>query len=154
MAGVLGGASGNPSDVVNVRMQNDGQLPPNQRRNYKNVIDGMIRICREEGPKALCRGLGSSTYRAVLITVSQMTSYDMFKDGLIHRFKFNDDLMTHFTSSLLAVSIACATCCADPFCLFMFFFFFFFFLLLKIVIYNLVYFLFIGSCCNNSVLTT
>lgn len=105
MAGVLGGAFGNPSDVVNVRMQNDGQLPPNQRRNYKNVLDGMVRICREEGPKVLFRGLGSSTHRAVLITVSQMTSYDIFKRTFVDKFHFHDGLMTHFGSSLLAVSV-------------------------------------------------
>lgn len=104
MAGALGGAFGNPSDVVNVRMQNDGQLPPNQRRNYKNVLDGMVRICREEGPRVLLRGIGSSTHRAILITVSQMSSYDMFKQAFIDRLHFHDDLMTHFASSLLAVS--------------------------------------------------
>ncbi|GAN02968.1 conserved hypothetical protein [Mucor ambiguus] len=110
MAGALGGAFGNPSDVVNVRMQNDGQLPPNQRRNYKNVLDGMVRICREEGPRVLLRGIGSSTHRAILITVSQMSSYDMFKQAFIDRLHFNDDLMTHFASSLLAGLVATTVC--------------------------------------------
>lgn len=105
MAGALGGAFGNPSDVVNVRMQNDGQLPPSQRRNYKNVLDGLVRICREEGPRVLLRGIGSSTNRAILITVSQMSSYDMFKQTFVDKMKFRDGLMTHFASSLLAVSL-------------------------------------------------
>lgn len=104
-AGILGGAFGNPSDVVNVRMQNDGQLPPEQRRNYRNVIHGMLRICREEGPHVLLRGLGSSTHRAVLMTVSQMTSYDVFKDKMfVGYFQYHDSLGTHFGSSVLAVS--------------------------------------------------
>lgn len=103
MAGALGGAFGNPMDVVNVRMQNDGQLPPAQRRGYKNVVDGMIRICREEGPKVLCRGIGTSTNRAILITVSQMSSYDMIKQAFIEKLNCNDGFMTHFNSSLLAV---------------------------------------------------
>ncbi|CAO3594543.1 unnamed protein product [Absidia cylindrospora] len=34
-AGILGGAFGNPSDVVNVRMQGDGQLPVEKQRHYK-----------------------------------------------------------------------------------------------------------------------
>ncbi|KAG1319617.1 hypothetical protein G6F62_011755 [Rhizopus arrhizus] len=110
MAGVLGGAFGNPSDVVNVRMQNDGQLPPNKRRNYKNVLDGMIRICREEGPRVLLRGLGSSTNRAVLITVSQMTSYDLFKQACIDTLHFHNDLTTHFISSLSAGLVATTVC--------------------------------------------
>ncbi|KAG1463003.1 hypothetical protein G6F56_005387 [Rhizopus delemar] len=110
MAGVLGGAIGNPSDVVNVRMQNDGQLPPNKRRNYKNVVDGMVRISREEGPRVLLRGLGSSTNRAVLITVSQMTSYDLFKQACIDRLGLDNGLTTHFVSSLLAGLVATTVC--------------------------------------------
>ncbi|KAI9484195.1 MAG: mitochondrial carrier domain-containing protein [Benjaminiella poitrasii] len=110
MAGALGGAFGNPSDVVNVRMQNDGQLPANQRRNYKNVVDGLVRICREEGPKVLMRGVGSSTNRAILITVSQMSSYDMFKQTMTDRFHLHDGLITHFTSSLLAGLVATTVC--------------------------------------------
>ncbi|KAG2223736.1 hypothetical protein INT45_003460 [Circinella minor] len=105
-AGVLGGCFGQPSDVVNVRMQNDGQLPLEQRRNYKNAIDGIIRICREEGPRVLFRGLGSSTNRAVLMTVSQMTSYDMFKDMFVTRFGLYDGLLTHFAASLSAAFVA------------------------------------------------
>ncbi|KAI8056291.1 mitochondrial carrier domain-containing protein [Gilbertella persicaria] len=110
MAGALGGAFGNPSDVVNVRMQNDGQLPPNQRRNYKNVIDGMIRISREEGPRVLLRGIGSSTHRAILITVSQMSSYDMFKQLFVDTLAYRDGLMVHFASSLLAGLVATTVC--------------------------------------------
>ncbi|CDS10068.1 hypothetical protein LRAMOSA02745 [Lichtheimia ramosa] len=109
-AGILGGAFGNPSDVVNVRMQNDGQLPPSQRRNYKNAIDGIIRICREESPRVLARGIGSSTNRAVLMTVSQMTSYDMFKDLAIGYLDGHEGLMAHFTASLGAALVATTVC--------------------------------------------
>ncbi|KAI9304704.1 mitochondrial carrier domain-containing protein [Cunninghamella echinulata] len=109
-AGILGGAFGNPSDVVNVRMQNDGQLPIEKQRHYKNVIDGMYRICREEGPKVLLRGIGPSTQRAVLITVSQMTSYDEFKTIAIKQFGFQDGLTTHFTASLLSGLVATTVC--------------------------------------------
>ncbi|KAI8099199.1 mitochondrial carrier domain-containing protein [Halteromyces radiatus] len=109
-AGVLGGAFGNPSDVVNVRMQGDGQLPPDKQRHYKNAIDGMYRICRDEGPRVLLRGLGTSTQRAVLITVSQMTSYDEFKIGLVNTLGWYDGMMTHFTASLLAGLVATTVC--------------------------------------------
>lgn len=30
--------AGNPADVVNIRMQADGRLPLDQRRNYKHAI--------------------------------------------------------------------------------------------------------------------
>ncbi|KAI8346910.1 mitochondrial carrier domain-containing protein [Choanephora cucurbitarum] len=110
MAGALGGAFGNPSDVVNVRMQNDGQLPLHQRRNYRNVMDGMIRICREEGPRVLLRGIGPSTNRAILITVSQMSSYDLFKQFFVDHLHHRDGLTTHFASSLLAGLVATTVC--------------------------------------------
>ena len=47
---------GAPADLVNVRMQNDCKLPREQRRNYNHAIDGLVRICREEGPKKLFNG--------------------------------------------------------------------------------------------------
>ena len=37
-------------------MQNDCKLPKDQRRNYKHAIDGIVRICQEEGPKKLFNG--------------------------------------------------------------------------------------------------
>ncbi len=47
---------GAPVDLVNVRMQNDPKLPRDQRRNYKHAIDGVVRICREEGARKLFNG--------------------------------------------------------------------------------------------------
>jgi len=47
---------GAPADLVNVRMQNDPKLRKEQRRNYNHAIDGIVRICREEGPKKLLNG--------------------------------------------------------------------------------------------------
>lgn len=42
-SGWVGGAAGNPADIINVRMQQDRANPPEKRRNYKNAIDGLIR---------------------------------------------------------------------------------------------------------------
>jgi len=39
----IGGAAGNPADIINVRMQQDRANPPAQRRNYRNAIDGIVR---------------------------------------------------------------------------------------------------------------
>lgn len=104
IAGALGGACGNPGDVVNVRMQNDGQLPAAQRRNYRNALDGVIRITREEGLASLMRGVGPNVNRAILMTGSQLVSYDVFKDLLLNKFSLSDGMGVHFSSSLLAVS--------------------------------------------------
>ena len=41
IAGGVGAAVGNPADVAMVRMQADGRLPIEQRRNYKSVVDAL-----------------------------------------------------------------------------------------------------------------
>ncbi|GAB5587869.1 hypothetical protein Unana1_02769 [Umbelopsis nana] len=109
-AGALGGAFGNPSDVVNVRMQNDGQLPPAMRRNYRNAIDGLIRICREESPKVLARGIRPNMNRAILMTCSQLTSYDVFKEFLLGQLQQQDGFMVHLESSIFAGLVATTVC--------------------------------------------
>jgi dicarboxylate transporter 10 len=103
VAGVGGGICGNPGDIVNVRMQNDGQLPAHLQRHYKHGIDGLIRMAREEGVASLFRGVGPNVNRAVLITSSQCVSYDGFKQVLSKQ-GMNEGLSLHFSSSLLAVS--------------------------------------------------
>ncbi|KAI9318173.1 mitochondrial carrier domain-containing protein [Dichotomocladium elegans] len=110
VAGALGGACGNPGDVINVRMQNDGQLPPHQRRNYTSAVDGLARMAREEGIKALFRGVGPNVNRAILMTSSQCVSYDIFKDALLRRSILNDGLSLHFTASVLAGLVATTAC--------------------------------------------
>lgn len=85
-------------------MQNDGQLPREQRRNYKHAIDGIIRISREEGSMALFRGVGPNINRAILMTSSQCVSYDMFKAIILNHTSMQDGITLHLTSSVLAVS--------------------------------------------------
>ncbi|KAF9433536.1 Mitochondrial dicarboxylate transporter [Entomortierella beljakovae] len=110
LAGCIGGGFGNPADVVNIRMVNDGKLPVDQRRNYKHAFDGLYRIVKDEGPSQLMRGLGPNMYRAVLMTSSQLVSYDGFKRQLLATPWFHDNLATHFASSLLAGLVATTVC--------------------------------------------
>jgi dicarboxylate transporter 10 len=102
----IGGAIGNPADVLNVRMQNDLSLPPEQRRNYKHALDGLIRLVREEGFKSLSRGLVANTSRGVLMTAGQLASYDEFKKLLMKTGVMKDNLATHFTASFMAGFVA------------------------------------------------
>ncbi|OBT83483.1 hypothetical protein VE02_06882 [Pseudogymnoascus sp. 03VT05] len=109
-SGFLGGFAGNPADVLNVRMQHDAALPPAERRNYKNAIDGLIRMTREEGWKSLFRGVWPNSMRAVLMTASQLASYDAFKQALIVHTPLTDNLTTHFTASFMAGFVATTVC--------------------------------------------
>ena len=109
-SGFMGGVAGNPADILNVRMQNDAALPPEQRRNYKHAIDGLIRMVREEGFGSLFRGVWPNSTRAVLMTASQLASYDIFKQQLLQRTSMKDNLTTHFTASLMAGFVATTVC--------------------------------------------
>lgn len=111
-AGFLGGIAGNPADVLNVRMQHDAALPPAERRNYKHAFDGLARMAREEGWHALWRGVWPNSARALLMTASQLASYDGFKRVLLDTpsLGMKDDLTTHFTASLMAGFVATTIC--------------------------------------------
>ena len=109
-SGFLGGIAGNPADVLNVRMQHDAALPPAERRNYKNAVNGLIRMTREEGWRSLFRGVWPNSMRAVLMTASQLASYDGFKRVLLTNTSLEDNLTTHFTASFLAGFVATTIC--------------------------------------------
>jgi dicarboxylate transporter 10 len=109
-SGFLGGIAGNPADVINVRMQHDAALPAAERRNYKNAIEGLVRMVREEGGKSVWKGVWPNSMRAVLMTASQLASYDGFKRILLSHTSLTDNLTTHFTASLLAGFVATTIC--------------------------------------------
>lgn len=110
-SGLMGGVAGNPADVLNVRMQHDAALPPSQQRRYRHAVDGLVRMLREEGWRSLFRGVWPNSVRAVLMTASQLASYDGFKRTLVARTPLKQgDLTTHFSASVLAGFVATTIC--------------------------------------------
>ncbi|ESP03786.1 hypothetical protein LOTGIDRAFT_211907 [Lottia gigantea] len=105
-AGATGGLVGTPADMVNVRMQNDIKLSPDKRRNYKHAIDGLYRVFKEEGFLRLFSGASTASSRAVLVTIGQLACYDQIKMLLLNSGIFHDNLVTHFSSSIMAGTIA------------------------------------------------
>ena len=71
---------------------------------YKHALDGIMRISREEGPSKLFNGAQWASTRAVAVTIGQLCFYDFIKLNLLKSGYFKDNLTTHFTSSLCAVS--------------------------------------------------
>ena len=71
---------------------------------YKHAIDGLIQVARSEGIFKLFNGAEWAASRAVLVTVGQLCFYDVIKAKLLETPYFEDNLTTHFTSSLGAVS--------------------------------------------------
>jgi solute carrier family 25 (mitochondrial dicarboxylate transporter), member 10 len=110
-AGALGGVAGNPGDILNVRMQSDKSLPAAQQRQYSHAFDGLIRMSREEGIGSLFRGVGPNSARALLMTSSQLASYDVFKRMFLSpTFGMKDNMGCHFLSSFLAGFVATSIC--------------------------------------------
>ncbi|OAY35753.1 mitochondrial uncoupling protein 5 [Manihot esculenta] len=106
IAGGIGAAVGNPADVAMVRMQADGRLPPAQRRNYKSVVDAITRMAKQEGITSLWRGSSLTVNRAMLVTASQLASYDQFKETILEKRLMSDGLGTHVTASFAAGFVA------------------------------------------------
>ncbi|XP_022911252.1 mitochondrial dicarboxylate carrier [Onthophagus taurus] len=106
VAGAAGGLVGTPADMVNVRMQNDIKLPLEQRRNYSNAVHGLFSVAKQEGVGKLFNGATMATSRAVFMTIGQLSFYDQIKILLLSTGFFQDNLTTHFTSSLVAAGFA------------------------------------------------
>lgn len=106
IAGGVGAAVGNPADVAMVRMQADGRLPAAQRRNYSSVVDAITRMAKSEGVTSLWRGSSLTVNRAMLVTASQLASYDQFKEMILEKGLMRDGLGTHVTASFAAGFVA------------------------------------------------
>jgi len=105
-SGAIGAFAGNPGDLAMVRMQADGKLPVEQRRNYKNFFDAIGRIARTEGVASMWQtGVVPNMNRAMIITVGQLAAYDQCKEGLVG-FGMKEGLGLHFSASFMAAFIA------------------------------------------------
>ena len=112
-AGLFGGGVGalaaTPLDVTLVRMQADTKLPPERRRGYRHVGDGLARIAREEGVRSMWAGAVPTTVRAMIITASQFVAYDVIKTAIVSRALMRDGTAAHLLSGFLAGFVASCT---------------------------------------------
>ncbi|ORY35856.1 mitochondrial carrier domain-containing protein [Naematelia encephala] len=110
IAGGVAGIIGNPAELMMVRMQADKAKPPERRYNYRNSVQGLYRMTREEGFSSWTRGIVPNAARAVLMNMSQLASYDWFKGELIRRKVMEDGPVLHFVASLGAGTVATTVC--------------------------------------------
>lgn len=82
VAGGLGALFGTPADAALVRMQADKTFPPEQRRGYKNGVDAMFRMAREEGLKGFFSGASPTVIRGLAVNIGMLVSYDYYKEWL------------------------------------------------------------------------
>lgn len=75
---------------------------------YKNAIDGLLRVHREEGFRRLFSGATTAVGRGFMMNIGQIAFYDEVKILLLKSGYFKDDPRLHFMSSLAAGAIATA----------------------------------------------
>ena len=72
----------------------------------KRVLDGLVCIFREEGFTKLFRGWEWAAQRTAVVTVGQIAFYDATKEQRLRTGLFQDNVMTHFTASIFAGTVA------------------------------------------------
>jgi solute carrier family 25 oxoglutarate transporter 11 len=102
LAGMCGAFVGTPAEVALVRMTADGRLPADQRRNYANVVQALVRITREEGVATLWRGAIPTMGRAMVVNAAQLASYSQAKEMLLKTGHFEENILLHFCASMIS----------------------------------------------------
>lgn len=101
-AGASGAFIGTPAEVALIRMTSDGNLPADQRRNYKNVFDALFRIFKEEGLFTLWRGAIPTMGRAMVVNAAQLASYSQAKQLILQTGYIKEGIFLHFLASMIS----------------------------------------------------
>lgn len=107
MAGVTGGLvagiATNPIELVFTRMQVDDMLPDGYKRNYKSVLDGMMKAV-DEG--VLMRGALANGAKLAAICASMTNAYDWCKENSY--FMLGPSWINRFWSTTVAAGLGTA----------------------------------------------
>jgi solute carrier family 25 oxoglutarate transporter 11 len=116
-AGAIGSMAGLPTEVSLVRMSAESKMAPEMRRGYKNSIDCITRIAKEEGVLKLWSGGVPTVIRATLLSASVLGCYSETKEQLHKRFPAvfpnKDGELLMFCSTMFASLVANAV--SNPF---------------------------------------
>lgn len=85
IAGGLGAAIGNPTEVALIRMQSDGLRPLQKRENFRSVGDAILRIVKAEGVRGLWSGCSPTIARAISTNFGQLAFFSEAKNQLERR---------------------------------------------------------------------
>lgn len=83
-------------------MTADGRLPVAERRNYKSVVDALVRITSEEGLFTLWRGAIPTMGRAMVVNAAQLATYSQAKQVLLNTGYLVDGILLHFCASMIS----------------------------------------------------
>ena len=111
-AGGVAIAIASPTDLVKVRLQAEGKLPPGTQRRYPSALGAYSVIARTEGVRALWTGIGPNVARNSVMNAAELASYDQIKESLLASGLFEDNVICHIVSGLGAGFVA--TCVGSP----------------------------------------
>ncbi|KAG0201228.1 hypothetical protein BGX28_005906 [Mortierella sp. GBA30] len=104
-SGMVGSVIANPTDLIKVRLQ---AFWPSGKPRYASIADACRSIYAEEGIPGLWRGVGPTASRAMVVTASQLASYDTTKHWLLklkdgqNQARFREGYLVHFCASTFA----------------------------------------------------
>lgn len=90
-----------PTDVVKVRLQAEGRLPPGAVRRYNGAIDAYRKIIAQEGVLGLWTGYGPNLARNCVVNATELVAYDQAKQVYLQA-GMGDNMATHVCSALTA----------------------------------------------------
>jgi solute carrier family 25 (mitochondrial oxoglutarate transporter), member 11 len=123
ISGSIGSFIGTPSELALVRMSADmKEIDISKRRNYKNVIDCIIRVINEEGIQNLWRGALPTILRATMMSscslgiTSEVKSY-ITRTGILNDKQTQQPLFYGYPTMFVATTISSffATIACNPF---------------------------------------
>lgn len=94
LSGGIGSAIANPTDVALIRFQSDNNLPPAERRNYKNVFHALSTIAKTEGVAGLWTGAIPTIARASVLNCAHLVAYNQAKEELQSFLKEKNETMS------------------------------------------------------------
>lgn len=112
ITGAIAIAVANPTDLVKVRLQAEGNLLPGVPRRYSGALNAYYTIVKQEGLAALWTGLGPNIARNAIINAAELASYDEVKQTLLQIPGFTDTIFTHLLAGLGAGFFA--VCIGSP----------------------------------------
>ncbi|XP_057509724.1 mitochondrial uncoupling protein 2-like [Actinidia eriantha] len=112
ITGALAIAVANPTDLVKVRLQAEGNLLSGVPRRYSGALNAYYSIMKQEGLAALWTGLGPNIARNAIINAAELASYDQVKQTILKIPGFTDTVLTHLLAGLGAGFFA--VCIGSP----------------------------------------
>lgn len=107
LSGATASAISTPVEVSMVRMYNDGASSAANRdtsRGYRNIVDALYRIGRDEGVRGLWAGAGPTIVRSMVVNCVQLGTYDAAKERILASSVTNgqDSVGVHLVASTVS----------------------------------------------------